>query len=196
MAIINNNVKNIQFLRNQTIYESHDLAKAALETNKGLALDGTALLARYSVSVSGQTEIRTLVGFVAEQGNAKHLTIIDVEGASGDVDALRQEINAKLGEGITSENTATAQLEALSGGTFTAGTSSSADTSVEGAKAYAYDLVNEQIGSLDGGVTADTGSYVKTVSEVDGKISGTTEELPTVATITEAGKGYRSTETI
>ena len=180
MAIINNNVKNIQFLRNQTIYESHDLAKAALETNKGLALDGTALLARYSVSVSGQTEIRTLVGFVAEQGNAKHLTIIDVEGASGDVDALRQEINNKLGTGITSANTATAQLTALSG----TSADGSGVTSVWGAKAYAKDYTDEQIATLDGSVSAETGSYVKTVTEVDGKISGTTEALPTVAAIT------------
>lgn len=173
MAIINNNVGNVKFLRNGSLYGTHDLAYNALT---GFTLtteqDGTIILARYG---SGN-DVKTLAGLVYVNGGNKSITIIDVEASSGSVEKLRQEINAKLGEGVTSANTATAQFEALSGGTFTPGTSSSADTSVEGAKAYAYDLV----GTLDGGVTAATGSYVASVTEVDGKISGTTAELPTV----------------
>jgi hypothetical protein len=176
MAIINNNVQNVKFLRNQTPFESRELARQALEDNKGVAADGTALLARYTVS----GEVKTLVGFVAEVNSTKYVTIIDVEGASGDVEELRKEINAKLGSGITSANTATAQLAALSGNNE----STSAETSVEGAKRYAEDLISE----LDGSVTAEAGSYVKSVTEVDGKISGTTEALPTVAAISESGK--------
>ena len=176
MAITLNNVQNLKFLRNQNPYASREAALSALENNKGVAEDGTSLLARYTVS----GEVKTIVGYVAVVGETHHLTVIDVEGASGDVEALRQEINAKLGEGITSENTATAQLAALSG------TSSDASgvTSVWGAKAYADDL----IATLDGNVTAGDGSYIKTISEVDGKISGTTAELPTVAAIAEVGK--------
>ena len=173
MPIINNNVQNVKFLRNGSLYGTHDLAYNALT---GFTLtteqDGTIILARYG---SGN-DVKTLAGLVYVNGENKSITIIDVEASSGSVEELRQEINAKLGGGISSANTATAQLEALSGGTFTPGTSSSADTSVEGAKAYAYDL----IATLDGGVTAETGSYVVSVSEVDGKISGTTAELPTV----------------
>ena len=173
MAISSNNVQNVKFLRNGSVLGTHDEAYAALT---GFTLtteqDGTIILARYG---SGN-DVKTLAGLVYVNGENKSITIIDVEASSGSVEKLRQEINAKLGEGVTSANTATAQFEALSGGTFTPGTSSSADTSVEGAKAYAYDLV----GTLDGGVTAATGSYVASVTEVDGKISGTTAELPTV----------------
>ena len=176
MAISSNNVQNVKFLRNATLYETREAARTALENNKTLGADGTALLARYG---SG-TDVKTLAGLVWSDGTNYTVTIIDVEGGSSDVKKLREEINAKLGEGITSANTATAQLTALSG----TSADGSGVTSVWGAKAYANDL----IGTLDGGVTAETGYYVKSVSEVDGKISGTTEALPSVAAISEAGK--------
>lgn len=177
MAITNNNVLNVQHLRNQAVNITREQAKSLLEQHKIDALDGTALLARYT----DNGEVKTLVGYVYVSGNTHDITIIDVQGASGDVETLREEINAKLGEGITSENTATSQLTALSGNSAT---DTSATTSVEGAKKYADALISE----LDGGVTAETGYYVKSVSEVDGKISGATEALPTVAAIYESGK--------
>ena len=181
MAIINNNVQNVKFLRNGALYGTHD---AAYEALTGFTLtteqDGTIILARYG---SGNN-VKTLAGLVYADETYKTITIIDIEGASGDVEALRTEINNKLGTGITSANTATAQLEALSGATFTAGTSSSADTSVEGAKAYAYDL----LGTLDYTDTAETGSYVSKVDQVDGKISTTKVALPSSADTAVAKK--------
>ena len=180
MAIIDNNVQNVKFLRNQTPFETRELARQALENNKSQAADGTALLARYTITDGQTTDVKTLVGFVAEVNSTKYVTIIDVEGASGDVETLREEINNKLGSGITSANTATAQLTALSGNNE----STSAETSVEGAKRYADGLIS----TLDGGITAETGSYIVSVSEVDGKISGTTAELPTVTAFSETGK--------
>lgn len=177
MAIINNNVQNVKFLRNGSLYGNHDAAYNALT---GFTLtteqDGTIILARYG---SGN-DVKTLAGLVYVNGENKSITILDVEGSSGSVEELRREINAKLGDGISSANTATEQLAALSGN----GSSTSAETSVEGAKRYAEDLIS----TLDGGVTAETGYYVKSVSEVDGKISGTTEALPSVEAISEAGK--------
>lgn len=169
MAIINNNVQNVKFLRNQNSFLTREAARQALEENKGVAEDGTALLARYTVS----GEVKTIVGYVAVVGETHHLTIIDVEGASGDVEALRREINAKLGDGITSTNTATAQLAALSGN----GQSTSAETSVEGAKRYADELKNQMDYS---GVTSGTGIYVTNVTQADGIVSATTATLPTV----------------
>ena len=169
MAISSNNVQNVKFLRNGSLYGTHDLAYNALT---GFTLtteqDGTIILARYG---SGN-DVKTLAGLVYVNGENKSITIIDVEASSGSVEELRQEINAKLGTGVTSANTATAQLAALSG----TNADTSATTSVAGAKKYADDL----IATLDGSVTAGDGSYVKAVSEVDGKISGTTAELPTV----------------
>lgn len=169
MAIINNNVQNIQFLRNQTVFTTRDLALQALEENQAQAADGTALLARYTVS----GEVKTIVGFVYVSGDTKNITIFDTEGAAGDVEELRQEINAKLGDGITSANTATAQLTALSGNEQ----STSAETSVEGAKRYADALKN----AMDyTGVTTSTGVYVTNVTQTDGIVSATTATLPSV----------------
>lgn len=185
MAIINNNVQNVKFLRNGNLFATHEAALTAINNEFGsgatIASDGTAILARYGSGIN----VKTLVGFIYFADNEnKSLTILDVEGASADVEALRQEINAKLGSGITSDNTATAQLEALSGATFTPGTSSSAETSVEGAKAYAYEL----LGTLDYTDTAETGSYVLKVDQVDGKITTTKVELPSVTDAKEAKK--------
>ncbi len=176
MAIINNNVQNVKFLRNQDVNITRDVAISLLNTHKEDAADGTALLARYTVS----GEVKTIVGFVYVTGSTHDITIFDTEGASGDVEELRQEINAKLGEGITSENTATAQLTALSGTSADA----SGVTSVWGAKAYADDL----IGTLDYTDTAETGSYVSKVDQVDGKITTTKIALPSVNAISETGK--------
>lgn len=181
MAIINNNVQNVKFLRNQNPFESREAARQALENNKTQAADGTALLARYTAD----NDVKTLVGFVAEVDSTKYVTIFDTEGASGDVEKLRQEINAKLGTTfISSGNTVESNLTALSGGTFVPGTSSSANTSVEGAKAYAYDL----LGTLDYEDTAVAGQYVSQVTQSDGKIAVTRVELPSSADTAVAKK--------
>ena len=181
MAIINNNVGNVKFLRNGSLYGTHDAAYDALS---GFTLtseqDGTIILARYG---SGN-EVKTLAGLVYYTTSGHSMTIIDIEGASGDVQELREQMEKTFGTGVTTANTATSQLAALSGGTFTPGTSSSADTSVEGAKAYAYDL----IGTLDYTDTAETGSYVSKVDQVDGKIATTKVELPTVTGEVESKK--------
>ena len=181
MAIANNNVQNVKFLRNGNLYATHEAALTAINNEFGsgatVASDGTAILARYG---SG-TEVKTLVGFIYFASNdSKSLTILDVEGASADVKALRTEINNKLGEGVTSANTATAQFEALSG----TNEDTSGTTSIAGAKKYADALISE----LDYSDEAVAGEYVSQVSEADGKISVTRVALPTVSEISEAGK--------
>jgi len=178
MAVNNNNVKNVKFLRNATLFESRDAARAALEANKGLGIDGSALLARYSGATA--TDVKTLMGLVWDNGTNKTVTIFDVEGASADVEALRTEINNKLGTGVTSGNTATAQFEALSG----TAQDTSASTSVAGAKAYADDLIS----TLDYGDTAVTGSYVSQVTEVDGVIAVQRVALPDASSVSGASK--------
>jgi hypothetical protein len=181
MAIINNNVQNVKFLRNQNPFESRELARQALENNKGQAADGTALLARYTITDGQTTDVKTLVGFVAEVNSTKYVTIIDVEGGSEDVEKLREEINAILGDGVSSVNTVTAQLTALSGNTA----STSAETSVEGAKRYADELKNQMDYT---GVTTGTGVYVTNVTQSDGIVSATTATLPSVTNAKEAKK--------
>ena len=162
------NIKNIKFLRNGKLYASHDAAIAALQgfTGKTAFEDGIAALARYSGT--SETDVKTLVGFCYLSGATKAMTIFDVEAASADVDALRTEINNKLGEGITSANTATAQLDALRGSTA----DTSASTSVAGAKAYAKDYTDEKISGLDySGVTADDNKAVYNVTQADGTVA-------------------------
>ena len=177
MAIINNNVQNVKFLRNQDVNITRDAAIALLNTHKEEAADGTALLARYTVSGT----VKTIVGFVYVTGSTHDITIFDTEGASADVEALRREINAKLGtDFISSGNTVEANLTALSG------TSSDASgvTSVWGAKAYADDLIS----TLDYEDTAVEGQYVSQVTQADGKIAVTRVELPSSADTAVAKK--------
>jgi hypothetical protein len=182
MAIINNNVENVKFLRNQNPFESREAARTALESNKGQAADGTALLARYTITDGQTTDVKTLVGFVAEVNSTKYVTIFDVEGGSEDVNNLREEINAKLGTTfISSSNTVESNLTALSGNN----SSTSAETSVEGAKRYADELKNQMDYS---GVTTGTGVYVTNVTQSDGIVSATTATLPTVTGEVESKK--------
>ena len=176
----NNNVKNIQFLRNGNPAETRQLAIDALEAQKANVADGSIILARYG---SG-ADIKTLAGLVYVNGDTKTVTIIDVEGASGDVQTLREEINAKLGTGVTSANTATAQLEALSGSTA----DTSATTSVEGAKRYA----DAKISELDYADTAVAGQYVTQVTEADGKIAVTRDDVSS-AVLNNYSKGSNAT---
>ena len=177
----NNNVQNVKFLRNSALFNSREAARTALETNKDLGLDGSAILARYQ---EGSDPIKTLVGFVYVDNANTAVTIFDVDDAGADVDKtineLRNEINAKLGSGITSANTATAQLTALSGTSEDA----SGVTSVWGAKKYAEDLIS----TLDVGDTAVTGSYVSQVSQADGKISVSRVALPDASSVADANK--------
>lgn len=176
------NVQGVLFLRNNTPYQTREAALTGIQNHKGDVGDGEFILARYNTTENNATIVKTLVGvkYGAGSTTADTLTIIDIEGASADVQELREQMEATFGTGVTTANTATAQLAALSGNAQ----STSAETSVAGAKAYAEDL----IGTLDGGVTADTGYFVKSVSEVDGKISGTTEALPSVTDAAVAKK--------
>jgi len=182
------NVQGVIFLRNGNLYESRQVALNRVATAATSIADGQAILARYT-DADDENKVKTIVGFKYSGASSSYLTLIDVEGLKGDakalVDALRTEINDKLGNGVTSTNTATAQLAALSGGTFDPDASSSADTSVEGAKAYAYSL----IGTLDYTDTAETGKYVSEVTQSDGKIISTTKvELPSVTGQAESKK--------
>ena len=179
MAITSNNVQNVKFLRNGSLFESRTAAQTGMEAQLNSLADGTAILGRYSGTTTGDTSTtyyKTLVGFVFNDGTNKSLTIFDVEGASADVEALRQEINAKLGNGISSNNTATAQLTALSG----TSTVSSADTSVWGAKIYASSYTESIIDGLDYTLSADDNKVVDSFQQTDGKISGTSKNITSV----------------
>lgn len=182
----NNNVKNIQFLRNEAVLGTRQLAIDALEAQKANVVDGSIILARYG----SETNIKTLAGLVYVSGETRTVTIIDVEGASGNVQTLREEINAKLGNGVGSGTgeSVTEQLAALSG---TVG-ATSAETSVAGAKAYTDDKINETITGLDyAGATTGDGKVVVNVTEADGIVSGHIAEVGGLK-LTDYSKGSSS----
>lgn len=177
MAITKNNVQNVKFLRNGSVFTpsgantARQVALTAMNGQLGNLADGTAILGRYQ-EASGT--VKTLVGF-AYVGDTKTLTVFDVEGASADVKALREEINAKLGEGITSGNTATAQLAALSGNSAT---DTSATTSVEGAKKYAKEYADSLKNAMDyNGITTSDAAVVTNVTEADGIVSASSANV-------------------
>lgn len=163
-----NNVQNVKFLRNGELFTTRELALTGMKGQLASLADGTAILGRYG---SGN-DVKTLVGFVYknDQENTKSLTIFDIEGASADVAALRDEINAKLGGGISSANTATAQLEALRG----TDSDTSATTSVAGAKKYADAKVAAVIETLDyTGYVVDENKVVTNITQADGIVEAT-----------------------
>lgn len=154
------NIEHVFFLRNGSLYNNRTDALAALEANKDKVGDGEFILARYT-NPSG--DVVTITGVKHEFDGKSGFTFVDVEGTTADIDALREEINAKLGTGITSANTATAQLEALSGNSST---DTSATTSVEGAKKY----TDDKIATLDYTDAVVPGQVVVEVDEADGVI--------------------------
>ena len=175
-----NNLRTVQFLRSETIASRQaaiDGLTNLLSSTTTTIYDGMVALARYK---NEDDAIVTLAGIYAvrdESGQTKKsVTIIDVEGSAADVEALRQEINAKLGSGITSANTVTMQLTALSGNNQ----STSAETSVEGAKRYADEKVRASLDALDASSVANENKVVSDVTQTDGKISATTKNITEV----------------
>ena len=166
MAITLNNVGNVKFLRNGALYAGHDAALTALSGFKITdEQDGTAVLARYSGKTA--SDVKTLIGWIYVNGATKTITIQDTEGAS-------QDLLDYLGTGVTKNNNATMQLTALSGNAQ----STSADTSVEGAKRYTENYVDEQIGNLNyTGVTTGDAVVVTNVTESNGIVSAATANV-------------------
>ena len=181
------NIQSLQLLRNTSmLYATRDAALDALTggTIPGGIQDGTPVLARYKGT---DDKIYTLVGYYADSSSitggdsaASHMTVFDIEGSAADV----KELKNMIGNGVTTTNTVTKQLQDLSGTT----SDTSETTSVAGAKKYAEAKVTEAINGLNATITADTGYYINKVDEVNGKISGTTAALPTVGAIGEEGK--------
>ena len=182
------NIYSLQLLRNGAAYADKAAAYEALENASVLTKvankDGVVVLARYihteGEGASQVKQIRTLVGYYAEAsamtetgGAASHMTIIDVEGAAADVEELRN----MIGNGVTTANTVTKQLQDLSGNTSTA---DSGDTSVAGAKKYADEKVRAALDALDTTTVADENKIVSDVTQTDGKITATAKNLTDV----------------
>ncbi len=135
---MNKNLISLGLLRNGKVYGTKQLAIQGL--TQVATNDGVAKLARY---LDKNNVIRTVVGFYADAaemedagGGKSSYTILDVDGSAADVQELREEIaainlvigngiagttltaaindvNARLGEGFTEENTVAKALSDL-----------------------------------------------------------------------------------
>ena len=156
-------INHIHLYRNGVVLDNREAAESRLKEfasgNTYTDLDGVAILARYR-SAKNTNDILTLVGIMYEdQSGAKSITIIDVEDLKSDakveVDALKEAVNGLKGNPSTS---------------------TSGDTSVEGAKRY----TDGKIAELDFTDTAVENQYVSSVSETDGRITVSRTAIPII----------------
>ena len=156
-------INHIHLYRNGIVLDSRKAAESRLKEfasgNTYTDLDGVAILARYK-SEKNTNDILTLVGIMYEdQSGAKSITIIDVEDLKSDakveVDDLKKAVDDLKGNPSTS---------------------TSGDTSVEGAKKY----TDGKIAELDFTDAALENQYVSSVSETDGKITVSRTAIPIV----------------
>ena len=156
-------INHIHLYRNGVVLDNREAAESRLKEfasgNTYTDLDGVAILARYR-SAKNTNDILTLVGIMYEdQSGAKSITIIDVEDLKSDakveVEALKEAVNDLKGNPSTS---------------------TSGDTSVEGAKRY----TDGKIAELDFTDTAVENQYVSSVSETDGKITVSRTAIPII----------------
>lgn len=154
-------INHIHLYRNGIVLNNRKAAESRLKEfasgNTYTDLDGVAILARYNSEKNG---ILTLVGIMYEdQNGTKSITIIDVEDLKSDA---KVEVD-KLKEAV----------ENLKGNPST---STSGDTSVEGAKKY----TDVKIAELDVTDAAEENKYVSSVSEADGKITVSRTAIPII----------------
>ena len=156
-------INHIHLYRNGVVLDNRKAAESRLKEfasgNTYTDLDGVAILARYR-SEKNKNDILTLVGIMYEdQSGAKSITIIDVEDLKSDakveVDALKKAVDDLKGNPSTS---------------------TSGDTSVEGAKRY----TDGKIAELDFTDAAVENQYVSSVSETDGKITVSRTAIPII----------------
>lgn len=156
-------INHIHLYRNGVVLDNREAAESRLKEfasgNTYTDLDGVAILARYK-SAKNTNDILTLVGIMYEdQSGAKSITIIDVEDLKSDakveVDALKKAVDDLKGNPSTS---------------------TSGDTSVEGAKRY----TDGKIAELDFTDAAVENQYVSSVSETDGKITVSRTAIPII----------------
>lgn len=103
------NLYSLGLLRNGKVYQNKEAAYIAMK--RETTNDGVAKLCRYLDTVSGETVIRTLVGFYANAsemadngGGQSYYTIIDIEGSAAEVQEIKEQveaINEKIGSGIS-----------------------------------------------------------------------------------------------
>lgn len=140
-----------------------------------------------AVESGSTTHISVTVGEANGVLTAVTVTEDDIASAQGLADeitartAADTELSNRLGTGVTTTNTATAQLIALSGDS----NSVSGDTSVEGAKRYADAILANSVAGLDANVSGNSTHVTVGVVEEDGVITAVTVSESDIANATD-----------
>lgn len=168
----------LQLKRNQTSFESKELALEGLQTQLASALEGELLMACYKVSKAEKT-------LLAVKGKNSY-TILDTEAIPADVEAALDKIKGvgynNGGPYATLKAIADA-LEKING---------SGEGSIAKSLADAKSYTDTKIGGLDVSDSAVANSFVTTVSETDGKIAvsrGAVTSTNKTVKITNGGDG-------
>ena len=187
----NNNVQNVKFLRNGSVFTpsidpvktAREVALSAMNGQLNSLADGTAILGRYKET---NGIVKTLVGFAYISGETKTLTVFDVDGAGADVDAkILTAIQALDAEKTSTDGTNVQVKVTEVDGKITAVNITTDNTVNSGDVATA---IETEIGKLDYSDTAVAGQYVSQVSETDGKIAVVRLDLPSLTEVKETGK--------
>lgn len=181
----NNNVQNVRFLRNGTLFTSREEATSAL-TNFTLTseMDGSSILARYQV---GTDPIKTLVGYVYyKDASNNSVTIFDVDNASSDVDKKILSAIQALDADVTSSDGKNVQVKVTEEDGKITAVNITTDNTVNSGDVNT--AITNAINELDYTDSAVPGQYVSQVSQADGKIAVVRVDLPTVDAISAAGK--------
>lgn len=174
-------------------YNLEDATSGAIKTNDSIEVALNKLENQVKAAKAAAT---TKVVEGTDEGN--NMTIVPSTGDDNSVTytvsltdvaskaALTQEISdredgdealdARLGTGVTSANTATAQLAALSGNN----SSTSAETSVEGAKRYTDDKVSATLNALDYNLASGASAAVVHINQTDGAVSAASVNVDTL----------------
>lgn len=190
------NLRNIQFLRNATLYNSLEEAKSALTTQAAGMLDGSPLIGRYTVTVSGNTEERSILGLVHVSGSTTGVTFFNNEKEIGSLlDGLdfgpvgygdsTVVFGVGQADGKLSAETKNVGELTLSG--YTEGSESGHVVSTDSINTAVAKLQNQidaekdaraaAINALDYDLAADDNKVVVSLNQTDGAVSGTSVNI-------------------
>lgn len=194
------NVLSLQLLRNSTVFPSK--ADAITGINNGTTQDGVIKLARYTEGAAtktifgiyndgtgGMTAGYTIYDSYQEAIAAMQDQINAISAATSGTSITLKDVENMLGSGVTTGNSVTQQLQALSGDSATA---QSGDTSVAGAKKY----TDDKIATLDyTGVTTSDAVVITNVTEADGVVAATTANVGNLK-LTDYSQGTASGDVV
>ncbi len=187
----NNNVQNVKFLRNGSVFTpsidsvktAREVAISAMNGQLNSLADGTAILGRYQ-ETNGM--VKTLVGFAYISGETKTLTVFDVDGAGADVDAKILAAIQALDAEETSTDGTNVQVKVTEVDGKVTAVNITTDNTVNSDDVA--NAIETEIGKLEYPDAAVAGQYVSQVSETDGKIAVVRVDLPSLIEVKETGK--------